>query len=293
MDLTGIITCAFVFGIFVIIMSMISMIPYVKDVKRLKKKEYEEYTIIKKEEIEEPESIEALGIEQEFYRYTLVGRNGCADTFETGQNFYQEGYTYRFRKNNNSYESVGYTKRPGILSYMAFIYGVILLLIGVGLVFREQLNISVQIIAKAYIIVGIIFPGIFFGMRSLINNFRICRKENLITAKVADYRWNQYFTSKGVKIALVMYVSYINNGKVVTWPVQKVVENGRIQRKYPVGSDVRVYVNPRWNYMIQNGNNNNIILKNKKMRGFWTGIMVVLGSLFFLIIVLNPNTILS
>lgn len=293
MDLTGIITCAFVFGIFVIIMSMISMIPYVKDVKRLKRKEYEEYTITKKEEIEEPDSIEALGIEQKFYRYTLVGINGCADTFETGQNFYQEGYTYRFRKNNNSYESVGYTKRPGILSYMAFIYGVILLFIGVGLVFREQLNISVQIIAKAYIIVGIIFPGIFFGMRSLINNFRICRKENLITAKVADYSCKEYFTTKGVRLPLVMYVSYIQNGKVVTWPVQKVVENGRIQRKYPIGSDVKVYVNPKWDYMIQNGNNNNIILKNKKMRGFWTGIMIVLGSLFFLIIVLNPNTILS
>ncbi len=293
MDLTGIIAGAFVFGIFVIVMSMISMIPYIKDVKRLKKKEYEEYTIIKKEEIEEPDSIEALGIEQEFYRYTLVGRNGCADTFETNQNFYQEGGLYRFKKTNNSYKSVGYTKRPGILSYMAFIYGVILLLIGVGLVFREQLNISVQVMVKAFFIVGVVFSGIFFGMRSLINNFRICRKENLITAKVADYRWNQYFTSKGVKIALVMYVSYINNGKVVTWPVQKVVENGRIQRKYPIGSDVRVYVNPRWDYMIQNGNNNNIILKNKKMRGFWTGIMVVAACIFIFIILINPNTIIS
>lgn len=293
MDLTGIILFDFVFGICVIVMSLISMIPYIKDVKKLKKKEYEEYTIIKKEEIEEPDSIEALGIEQKFYRYTLVGRNGCADTFETSQNFYQEGYTYRFRKNNNCYESVGYTKRPGILSYMAFIYGIIALLIGVCIVFREQLNISVQIILKAFFIVEVIFPGIFFGMMSLIDNFRICRKENLITAKVADYSCKEYFTTKGVRLPLVMYVSYIQNGKVVTWPVQKVVENGRIQRKYPIGSDVKVYVNPKWDYMIQNGNNNNIILKNKKMRGFWTGIMIVAACIFILIILINPNTIIS
>lgn len=289
MNLTGTILFAFCFGICVMVMSLVTMTPYIKDVKRLKKKEYEEYTIIRKEETKQPDSIEAMGIEQKFYRYTLVGRNGCTDTFETNEDFYQEGYTYRFRKNNNSYEPVGYANRPGILSYMAFIYGVIVLLIGVLIIFREQFNISMKSLIKIFTIMAEILPIMLFGMMSLIDNFKICRKENLITAKVADYRWNQYFTTKGVKIPLVMYVSYIQDGKVVTWPVQKVVENGRIQRKYPIGSDVKVYVNPRWDYMIQNGNNNNIILKNKKIRGFWIGIMFIVAAVFSLIILINPN----
>ena len=79
----------------------------------------------------------------------------------------------------------------------------------------------------------------------------------------------------------------MKDGVMHTEPVQKVAENGLIKRKYPVGSDIKVYINPDGDYAVQNGTNNNIILKNRRFRGYFVGLFFLLFAIIITIVILR------
>lgn len=78
----------------------------------------------------------------------------------------------------------------------------------------------------------------------------------------------------------------MKDGVMYTEPVQKVAENGLIKNKYPVNSDIQVYINPDGDYAVQNGTNNNIILKNRRFRGYLLGIFLMTAAIAISLIIL-------
>lgn len=290
MDLTGIIFAAFFFGIGVLFMGFLSFLPYIKDRSDVRKKNYKVYKVVKKEQIKAPDYMEIKGREDTYYGYTLEDEQGQQVYFESIWDFYKEGKVYKMKKDGNEYSTVGNMGNPGILSYLAMFYGGMLVLIGIVLIFRESWNIPSQFIVKVFMILALV-PAYVGTSVMMIDNYKTCQKKNLVIAKVDSYRWKDYYSQssnsgEAIEHVLVLYISYMKDGVMYTEPVQKVAENGLIKKKYPVNSDIQVYINPDGDYAVQNGTNNNIILKNRRFRGYLLGIFLMTAAIAISLIIL-------
>lgn len=291
MDLTGIIFMELAFGITIILCALLLFSPYIKDKHDVRKKNYKVYKVIRKEQVKAPEHMDVMGREDTYYGYTLEDEQGQQVYFESIWNFYKEGNIYKLKKVGNEYETVGRMGHPGVLPYVVLFIGIVVTGLGVITLLRKHLNISDVILVKICTMSCVAFPAFIVGLMSFIDNCKTCQKKNLVTAKVASYEWKDYYSQssnseEAIEHVLVLYISYVKDGRMYTEPVQKVAENGLIKRKYPVGSDIKVYINPDGDYAVQNGTNNNIILKNRRFRGYLLGIFLMTAAIAITLIIL-------
>lgn len=204
------------------------------------------------------------------------------------------GSKYKFRVDDGKYVLMTSCKlAPGDYGFIAVGAGFILL--GFVLLFMLVFDMPKQLVIKLFCIAMIGVPCIVAGLSNIIDNHRICNRRNLVYARVAAYEWKDFFdfssdTSEVVSHDLCMYVTYMFQGQQITRIAEKVANNGPLQRKYPVGSEIKIYINPEDNYMTNNGKSNNIIIANRRFKGYVIGLMLVFFGTFLtgLMFFINP-----
>lgn len=273
----------FLFGIPILLMAWVGLKDHRKDKKALKSGNYKEFTIKSYSLKDLTDYAELTGRDNKEKIFVCEDDSGNVIEYEN-YTMLNVGSKYKFRIEDGKYILMKYCKlSPGDYGFIAVGLGFILL--GFILLSILVLDMPVKLMIKLFGVFIIGIPCIIAGIFNITENYRICNRRNLVYARVTAYEWKDFFdyssnSSKTVSHDLCMYVTYMFQGQQITRIAEKVASNGRLQRKYPVGSEIKVYINQKDDYVTNNGKSNNIIIANRRFRGYLIGTMLVIAGIF-------------
>lgn len=181
------------------------------------------------------------------------------------------------------YVRVGTASKPGFVSALFLGIAVICFSLGIGghIYLRDPSQIDMFV--RVFAMVCCSIPATVIGISGIISNHRVCCRANLVEARVSGYEWDTRLNlsdshnDEAVRTQIGMWVEFEHNSENVKALADYV--GVAMEKRYPVGHTVPVYVSPDMDCSGIPGAKGAVILKRKRYRGMLQGIFLTAAGI--------------